>query len=168
MIAYSDNNATRLLHQKIDQETLMEVYRDLGIAIPETSGAVDFMTVNSYSYFFRILYNATYLTREYSEKAMEYLSEIDFPEGIAGGLPANTQTAKKFGERNIVFENSNQNYKELHDCGYVYYPGHPYLICIMTKGADFDKLAEVIKEISSRTYNWIDKQYITPESKTPK
>jgi len=41
---------------------------------------------------------------------------------------------------------------QLHDCGIVYYPQRPYVICVMTKGRDLDVLKNVIKGISEIVY----------------
>lgn len=156
MIKYSDNNATRLLHQNIDNSILEEVYSDLGLSLPSTNAEVDFMTVKSYAYLFRILYSATYLSRSYSELALQILSAPDFPQGIETGVPPNIVVSQKFGERNIIAGES--SVKELHDCGIIYYPKNPYLLCIMTHGQDFDTLAGIIKNISGITYNKVNPQ----------
>jgi hypothetical protein len=42
--------------------------------------------------------------------------------------------------------------RQLHDCGIVYAPGKPYLICIMTRGSDFKRLSPVIAQISKQVY----------------
>lgn len=159
MIAYSDNNATRLLHQHIDPALLTEVYTDLGVHVP-SSASVDFLSAKSYSYFFRVLYNATYLNRSLSEKALQLLSEPDFPQGITAGVPANITVAQKFGERSIFGPiDHRETGSELHDCGIIYYPKHPYLLCIMTKGYNFTDLTSVIQDISRLTYQDIDMVY---------
>lgn len=159
MIIYSDNNATRLLHQNIREELLQKVYTDLGLDTPENASAVDFMNVVQYSYFFRVLYNATYLNRAYSEKALQLLSEPDFPQGIKAGVPADIKVAQKFGERTIYSPDGTADSRELHDCGIVYYPAHPYLLCVMTKGNNFDTMASTIKEVSKITYLARKKQF---------
>ncbi len=151
MIVYSDNNTLPLLVKIMDEKTFSAVYSDLGLGsgLPATKD----YTPKSYSIFFRVLYNGTYLNKEMSEKALELLSKVDFTQGIRAGLPANMVVADKFGERDISDLTSNpENVKELHDCGIVYFPGHPYLLCIMTKGSDFDKLSTTIKDISSLVY----------------
>lgn len=61
-------------------------------------------------------------------------------------LPA-CQKAQKFGER----VNSLQEI-ELHDCGIIYYPKNPYLLCVMTKGNNLDNLKSAIKNIYSIVY----------------
>lgn len=54
MILYSDNNADKLLHLNINENSLKDAYSDLGVNIPEV-GNIDFMSAKAYSRFFRIL-----------------------------------------------------------------------------------------------------------------
>ncbi len=160
MIIYSDNNAVRLLHSNIDPGFLQEVYSDLGIELPDVNESSDFITVKEYSLFFRLLFNATYLNREFSEKILTLLTGSDFSEGIRVGVPTNIPVAQKFGETQLIDpETQNVNVRELHDCGIIYYPNHPYLLCIMTKGNSFENLTQDIKKISQLVYDWIDQQF---------
>lgn len=156
MILYSDNNAAQLLQDNVNQNSLVEVYSDLGIPV-SASLSEDSITPKIYSYIFRILYNATYLSKTMSQYALELLAPSDFPGGIKGGIPTNMPSAQKFGERSIFSKNvttgqTTLSYRELHDCGIVYYPHNPYLICIMTKGQDFTKLSKIISDISAIVY----------------
>jgi len=156
-IVYSDNNAYQLLLNNIPLAAMSTMVRDLGFMPPWLKNDPHSqLNINEYSSFFRILYNASYLTREYSEKALKLMSEVDFPDGIVAGLPKKVLTAQKFGERT---SGGNNEVKQLHDCGIVYYPGHPYLLCIMTKGRSFDDLADTIKNISRAIYEEIDRQH---------
>ena len=161
MILYSDNNAPNLLLENIDNDYLTEVFSDIGLSIPADvkNSLADFITVKAYVNFFRVLYNATYLNRALSEKALFLLSKPDFPYGIQAGLPTNMQAARKFGERNFAnTDNNATSDKELHDCGIIYYPKHPYMLCVMTKGTNFNDLGDVIKNISGLTYKFVDSQ----------
>jgi beta-lactamase class A len=157
MIVDSDNNAATLLQNNVDSNDLLEVYSDIGIPV---SGSLtdENMSPKDYSYIFRLLYNATYLSKSMSQYALELLSESYFPEGLEAGLPANIPSSNKFGERtvetkNAVTGNTTVDYRELHDCGIIYYPQNPYLLCVMTKGQDFSKLAKIIADISAMVYN---------------
>ena len=116
MIAFSDNEAKNMILENLDTETLDKIYSDLGIDIPGLRSPDDFMTVKEYSSFFRILYNATYLNKKMSEKALEYLSHSNFSKGLLGKLPADVVVAHKFGERGLADSNT----KQLHDCGIIY------------------------------------------------
>lgn len=155
MIEYSDNNATVLLFKYIDQETLKEVFSDLDIQLPTAGINSDFMSVTNYSFLFRVLYNATYLNREMSEKGLEMLSKIDFKDGLRKAIPSTVSVANKFGEY-YMLGSSASGERQLHDCGIVYHPKHPYILCVMTKGTSFDALKIKIQEISKTTYLEVD------------
>jgi hypothetical protein len=45
---------------------------------------------------------------------------------------------------------------QLHDCGIIYYPGNPYLLCVMTRGTDWSALEKTIQTISAMTYKEVD------------
>jgi beta-lactamase class A len=157
MIKYSDNRAYYVLRDYLhqvspDEDLLQRTFIDLGIIDPQ-HWSEDTITVRSYAAMFTQLYHASYLQRrETSEKALALLAEAAFNEGIKAGVPAGTPVAHKFGVRS-GFEG---NLKQLHDCGIVYYPDNPYLICIMTRGYDEDALSDIISEISKMTYEEFD------------
>ncbi len=155
-IVYSDNNAYFLLYASVDPNILHSVYTDLGLEVPQVRNRDDYMTVAEYASFFRILYNASYLNKGLSEKALQYLSEVDFKQGLVAGVPPGTVVAHKFGEK---LTGSTGEIKQLHDCGIVYYPAHPYLLCIMTRGTSFEYLDDSIREISSLVYREVDAQH---------
>lgn len=156
MIAYSDNNSSMLLEQTANVELLRRTYHDLDIRSPYVPKAEDYISVNNYSSIFRILFNASYLSKQMSEKALGYLAESDFKQGLVGGLPQGVAVAHKFGEWE---SGDNKEIKELHDCGIVYYPNHPYLLCVMTKGRSFEFLDDAIRNISYVVYEGIRLQH---------
>lgn len=156
MIQYSDNNAANLIHQVMDTASLLGVYTDLGLTLPNKSNNADFMSPKIYSHILRTLFSASYLNRTMSEQALQLLANVDFDKGIRAGVPNTVTIAHKFGER-IITNPDGQTalFNELHECGIIYYPNRPYMLCIMTKGKNFDALAEVIKDISSGVYEYV-------------
>lgn len=154
MIVYSDNNAWRLLLDNIDTRELDAIVADLHVDFDPSQAAEDSMSVRAYSSFFRVLYNATYLNREMSERALRYLSEIDFSDGILAGVPAGVAVASKFGEKTL----DGGKLRQLHEFGIVYHPQGAYLLGIMTKGHDFARLAAMIREISRVVYSEVPSQ----------
>ena len=158
MIINSDNTAAVLLTKNIDSNSLSDIYTDLGLPVPVEGANVQYLSAKLYADFFRILYNATYLSRDYSQKALELLSNPDFPQGIRAGIPTGTIAAQKFGERSVYDGNNVLQSRELHDCGIVYKPDAPYLICIMSrsKTASFDTLAKNISDLSALVYKNIN------------
>ncbi len=152
MITGSDNGAEILLFNNIDKKDLNAIYGALNILSPDDITSEFVISPRAYSLFFRIIYSATYLSRDLSEKALGILSRTTFDDGIVAGLPTNLVVSHKFGEKVLADKNSNVQSIELHDCGIVYYPENPYFLCVMTKGNNEDQLKSVIKNISSMVY----------------
>jgi beta-lactamase class A len=149
MIGYSDNNATYVLFNSIDSGYFDHVLNDLHID-NNIEQNQNFISLEEYTKLFRVLYNATYLNQEMSQRAMEYLARRDFISGISAGLPSGIVVTSKFGE----FSNdSTGQIKELNEVGIVHHETHPYLIGIMTRGNDFEKMANVLRNISKKIYD---------------
>ncbi len=161
IMKYSDNNAYYALLAYLEKispnlQILRDTFFDLGITNPQST-LEETITVKSYASIFTQLFNASYFSnKETSELALNYLVDTDFKEGLVAGVPESIQIAHKFGER---FDEKS-GLKQLHDCGIVYYPNNPYLICIMTRGKDMEKLKKVISEISAMTYKEFDSRKI--------
>lgn len=156
MIVYSDNQAYEILLNHIDNPLLVQTFTDLGIDISAgfTNPSGNIITVKSYAAFFRVLFNASYLNQEMSEKLLSLLSQVEYQNALVRGVN-NPQIiiSHKFGER--TFEATSE--RQLHDCGIVYYPQKPYLVCIMTRGQDLSKLSTAIAELSRVVYNSVSK-----------
>lgn len=159
MIVYSDNSALRVLLGNIEAKNVAKVTQDIGAETADINTPEDYMTVKGYAGLYRILYNASYIDRDLSEKALELLSRTDFDEGLVAGVPKDITISHKFGEREL-----GNGTKQLHDCGIVYLRSNPYLLCVMTRGESFENLKNVIKGISSTTFNYINSQ-ISPSTK---
>ena len=154
MIKYSDNAPLPYIHDSLTDSQLTKIYSDLGLENP-FEGEDAIMNVKEYSSFFRILYNASYLNKKMSEKALKLLVESDYDNGIQAGIPKDIKMANKFGERINLDEVVPK--KQFHDCGIVYHPTKPYILCIMAKGYKFKQLELAIKDISTTIYKNVDK-----------
>ncbi|MGI5840735.1 MAG: serine hydrolase [Patescibacteria group bacterium] len=154
MIVYSDNEAYDILSDNIDFQKIINIYSLLGIdlSLAQNDPAGNIISVKNYASFYRILFNSSFLNQEMSEKALSLLTQTKYRDALRAGVPGNITVAHKFGERQYLPSTE----KQLHDCGIVYYPGKPYLLCIMTRGYNFTKLANTIKEISAATYSSIN------------
>jgi beta-lactamase class A len=157
MIINSDNNSYEILLRLINPVVLEKVYTDLDLSFTPQAPNVAWISPKSFSTFFRILYNASYLGREMSERALELLNKSTFKDGIVAGVPEDVGVAHKFGERTVT-NGGTLDYRELHDCGIVYYPNNPYLLCVMTQGKDFSRLESAIKNLSALVYGEVKKQ----------
>lgn len=156
MMIYSDNAALTLLEDSIDPKLIDKVTLDLGVETANDNTPVDFMSVKGYAGLFRILYNASYLEKDYSEKTLGILSNSEFQQGIVAGVPKDVVVSHKFGERQLE-----ENAFQLHDCGIVYYKKGPYLLCIMSRGQSLKSLENFIAQVSQIIYEGIEKRSVS-------
>lgn len=147
MIAYSDNDATLLLLQHINLEYYNKTFTDLSLPKPSFEFDKFFISARQYSLFFRVLYNASYLSDASSEYAMSLLAQCNFKDGLLKKLPADVKAVHKFGESGY------ENVRELHESAIIYLNNNPYLITVMTRGKDQKELSEILSNISEMVYN---------------
>lgn len=148
MISLSDNNAAQLLVDTIGLEEMNRVMQEIDVNV-DPENPEYFITMHGYAGFFRVLYNASYLNRELSEKALEILARSEFMGGLRGGLPPGQLAATKFGEAGA---GANPEIVQMHEVGIVYYPGRPYLLGIMTRGRRGNDFETVLRDISRLVY----------------
>lgn len=151
MIVFSDNSAYDLLLESIDSNISQKVFTDFGIVLPNNQAGQIYLSVEQYAPFFKALFEESYLTKDMSEKALDLLTQVNFQEGLMGGVPPDIKIAHKFGERSW----DKITTKQLHDCGIIYYPNRPYLLCVMTRGYSFEAQSQVIKDLSGMIYNFL-------------
>ncbi len=154
---YSDNMAAFLLVGMADPDLLREVFIDLDLdtGMLQEEKDLTFSPVQ-FGRFFRILYNASYLSREMSEYALGNFAQSTFHAGLAAGVPPGTLIAHKFGE-NIEGEGEKKLYT-LHDAGIIYHKQRPYLLCVMTRGTNYDAQAQAIAACSTLVWRQVNLQ----------
>ncbi len=147
MIVYSDNNANVELVNHMDFEVFNKVFKDLRLTPPDLRNPAYTISARDYSKFLEALFNAAYLSISASEYATELLAESSFKDGIVKKLPKAVPVAHKMGEW------GDGRQVELHDCGIVYVDKNPYIITIMTRGADMEKLSETVGTLSRMVFD---------------
>jgi len=155
MIVCSDNNALLLLGN-IGWSFSEKIYSEIGLPTPEFTTGNYQIRVKDYAAFFRVLFNASYLNEEMSNKAFDMLASVDFRKGLVSGVPNDIKVAHKFGE------STTPEGKQLHDCGIVYYTNHPYLLCVLTNGANIEDLISVVSGVSSLVFDEVAHQKALP------
>ena len=151
MLEMSDNGARDILDRVIEQRYLDEVFMYLGIYAPSAANNFEISTAD-YALFFRMLYSSTFINEIHSEEMLSMLTTTDFPYGITQLLPSKIPVAHKWGVFNFPANEQNVILHEFHDCGIVYEPEKPYLLCVMTKGTNQDVLLQFIAESSRIIY----------------
>lgn len=159
MIRESDNGATFTLLAQLSPDFLHGVYQSLGVQDPGDNSANYQISTKTYALFFRILYNATYLSADSSERALKLLTQTTYDNGIVAGVPTGTLVAHKFGEHVLTDTKGGEAGVELHDCGIVYYPEHPYVLCVMTAAQNLPAAESFIGQISKTTYAAVNERY---------
>lgn len=155
MLVSSDNASYEVLEQFLHNvpqrlQLRLETFQELGLLDPKDRVEAT-ITVRGYASLFRILYNASYLSVENSEKVLGWLALSEYKNGLVAGVPESVVVSHKFGERYY-----SDTEKELHDCGIIYYPGNPYLLCVMTRGTDWESLEHVTGTVSRMVYDEVD------------
>jgi beta-lactamase class A len=150
MIVYSDNDSANMLVDKVNSIPMLthsNTFLDLGL-LNMMSGTMDVLSMQSYANLFTMLYSASYLSDAQSQFALDLLSQSTYKDGLVAGVPADIRVANKFGYYIVSKEET-----QLHDCGIVYHPLGPYVLCVMTSGPDIKSEAASIAEISKTVYD---------------
>ncbi|HWR98931.1 MAG TPA: serine hydrolase [Candidatus Methanoperedens sp.] len=153
---YSDNTAARLLAGALPPGLLEQVYADLGIDPARMASPEPTLSPREYASFFRVLYNASYLNLPHSEQALRYFDQSTFELGLVAGVPEGTPVSHKFG----VWEGESAGSAsplQLHDCGIVYHPRRPYLLCVMTAGKNYVEMSAAIADVSRFVWGEIER-----------
>lgn len=158
-LADSDNTAHFVLLRNLDGDELEDVYSHLGLddiidalkRTPRGAETDNRMTAKRYSVFFRSLYNATFLTPEYSQLFLDILKDAP-REYLSQGLPTDIRFMHKTGIR--VDETVQA------DAGIVYLPGRPYLLTAMIQRKDTalginGEAEKFFSEISKEIYDYV-------------
>lgn len=157
MIQESDNVAMKAVEKNIAEKYRNGIFKAIGVEFDVENEDV-MVRVKDYAGFFRVLFNASYLSRESSELALEILSQVDFDKGLVAGVPRNLTVSHKFGERSYYLDDI-PSARQLHDCGIVYFPQKPYILCVMTRGHDYDEQSAFIREVSKLFYAELSKNF---------
>lgn len=152
MIIDSDNTAKIMLEGGLDKRYLSEVYSELGIENPYKTGGDYRISTRTYALFFRILYNGTFLNHDKSEEALSMMSKVVFDKGLRAGTPSDITIAHKYGYAVIQKDPS---VIELSDCGIIYKPEKPYILCVMARGADPETVSTYIRDVAAKTYEMV-------------
>ncbi len=161
MIINSDNNAYEML-RRYRPGSMKKIFEDLDtpfIDDPIERSKEDFVTVDKMSKFFLVLYNATYLSKESSEQALELLSKTSFNDGVKIETDKPFPISHKFGEKRVFTETSIIKEAQFHDCGIFYYPAKPYIMCVMTKGKSIEDQVQTTQEISQKVFDIVSENY---------
>lgn len=145
----SDNTAYNALASELTERELGEVYEGLDIEL-NLQGEILLVSPKSYSSIFRSLYLSSFLSEENSNLILDILTQTPFSDKIDAGVPDNVKVAHKIG----VFEIKERPENAYIDCGIVYVPDRPYILCIFVNDSN-EQAQKHMSEISEMIYDYI-------------
>ncbi len=146
----SDNTATHVIfdHTKdmltYDEQSLAR----LDIDQNEQNGQA-VINARSYASVLKGLYFSSYLEKSDSQELLSYLAKSTATNRIPQNLPPKLTVAHKIGVFNAAWSES--------DCGIVYIPKRPYLLCVMV-GLPEDQANSFIADVSKEVYDFVSQQ----------
>jgi beta-lactamase class A len=148
----SDNTAAIALDHFSEADPIRKVYDALDIPV---NWADDQPVVNpkNYSSVFRCLYLSCYLNYAGSQKILSLLTQTIFHDGLPAGVPKQIPVAHKIG----MYDSPNSNKRVRLDCGIVYVPKRPYILCVLgevEKGQE-KQMSDFTKEVSGIVYRFV-------------
>lgn len=151
----SDNTAKAVLFNNVPIQTLTNVYNYLDIP-SDTDSNTPVVSAKNYSSILRSLYLSTYLSLDNSQKILSQLTDTPFNDKIAAGVPNDIKVAHKIG----IHDTANPKGSIFTDCGIVYAPKRPYVLCIMMRNSE-DSVRTHMKAVSRIVYEYIKKANTT-------
>ncbi len=159
-VTRSDNTAYQAIFSRTnqaiggtddDERTIRDVYDYLDIPRSET-GETQFISPKNYSSILKSLYFSSYLSYDNSSEILRLLTKSTFDDWLPEPLPNNLPVAHKFG----IYSLEQPVAAHVHsDCGIIYLPKRPYILCVMVNSADTATSAGHIRKISEMTYNYL-------------
>jgi len=140
VLVESDNTASLVLAHNLPLEIYKEVYSGLDIPIPNDTKLLRLST-KQYASILKALYFSSILDWVDSNKVLNYLAESKLDNGLRSGVASNIKVAHKVG---ILAEELYQ------DCGIVYPPRRPYLLCMFSKSSEraaYERIGDVSKMV---------------------
>jgi beta-lactamase class A len=151
LIKESDNTAYKTLTRKfLTVNDWAKVNTALGLSPKVGQDGRVTLTPKQYSNILRSLYYSTYIRRVFSELCLSIMSATDYNNQLPAGIPPEILISHKYGEY------ASPGPPAYSDCGIIYYPDKPYILCVMSSGATKESSEKMIREISRTVYAYVD------------
>lgn len=145
----SDNTAAKLIASNVQEIDFDEVYSGVDIdLLTDEDGAI--MTAKNYSSILKALYFSAVLEKEHSSEILDYLTKSKFDDKLVAGVTPGTVVSHKIGD----FIDQDTGEKAYMDCGIVYVPRRPYLLCMVSKG-DEETGRVRMSQVSKIIYDYV-------------
>ncbi len=143
MLALSDNTAANVIADTIPQDYFTGVFDGLDITMNDKNGVLVIST-KGYASILKSLYFAGVVSKENSQKILDILARTPFTDKLRSGVPESVTVSHKIGVYGDIYQ----------DCGIVYEPNRPYLLCMYSNSTE--KVASArMSEISKEVYSFV-------------
>ncbi len=153
MLVDSRNDAKWLLNRDVPIAALDAIWLDLGLTPPPRDRDPE-VGIHDVALMLHALYDGAWLGRDASEMALGWLAGATYRDGLAAALPNAAVVAHKYGRRVRTDAPAGQWNLQLHDCGILYRPGHPVLVCVMTEGDNEPVQQSAMQQIAVLLWNY--------------
>ncbi len=147
LIKESDNTANRALLRQVSQQNYARAWIALGLHVGNGSEESLFLSPKEYIAILRSLYMSSYLRRPFSQVALSLMINTEYESMIPAGVPSGVKVAHKVGMWT--------DYGSFHDCGIIYEPDKPYMLCVMSKGVTEREADNTTAMISRKVYEYV-------------
>lgn len=150
----SDNTTWQLLLDQLPPTFRKDLLFDLDIPQIEIREGVFYpvSSAKSYSAILRTLYLSSILTKEHSNEILDMLSNTKFHSMLPAGVSEGVKVAHKIGTFEYNADGDGYIYS---DCGIVYIPKRPYVLCVMTPAENESVAQQHISHLSKMVYGYV-------------
>lgn len=150
-VAESDNTADHILRDLVEPRPVSDVFDYLDVDTGVASGPGGGVTPRGYSSVLRALYLSSYLSYKDSNELLDIMTTSPYDMRIGAGVPKEVKVAHKVG----IYKDPNNGSNEVHaDCGIVYVPKRPYILCIMINDS-IEESTKHMATISKLVYDYV-------------
>jgi beta-lactamase class A len=159
MIVRNDDAAFALLSANMPRPRLEKIYKELYVEYDPQQQNED-LSLSALAAFYRVLFNASYLSEEMSEKALRYLSRSSARNAMAEGIPPGIALSGKRGEQVFATAEDEETppLLQVHEFGIIYHANRPFLLGFTVRGRDADQINKTIRNLTRLVYEEVDQQ----------
>lgn len=160
VLVESDNTAYSVLLDRVNQvlsETdpknergIDKIYDYLDIPRDENEKTLQ-ISPRSYASILKALFFSSYLNYPESNEILEKMTQSKFTDWMAKSIPADVKVAHKVG----IFQGASAEHSVTSDCGIIYIPNRPFILCIMVSFGETEKVVPYISDIAKITYEYL-------------
>lgn len=147
----SDNTTHNMLYHLLSVQNKVDIFQKLDIRVDlEGDALASFISAKSYSSILKSLYLSSYVPQAFSSEILTLMSKTVDAEGIDAGVEQGIPVAHKTGTLRRA-----DGLDVYNDCGIVYVPKRPYVLCMLINGEDEKKAHDDMKFLSNMIYKYI-------------